>query len=63
MPEEDALRARPFGGEGLRGLEDLGGVREETSVPEVGASAFEDVDEVGCARGRRVGVRALEVEG
>ena len=45
------MRAGPFFGESLRSFEDVRGVGEEASVPEVGAAAFEDVD-----------VAALEVE-
>jgi hypothetical protein len=58
-------------GETLRSLEDLWGIGEEAAVPEVGAAAFEDVDEVGgWGEGRGsgggwsgVGAGALEVEG
>ncbi len=47
LPEEDALRAGPFGGEAGGGFEDGWGVGEEAAVPEVGAAAFEDVDGLG----------------
>ena len=61
----------PFGGEGGGGFEDGRGVGEEAAVPEVGAAAVEDVDEVGgggdrvvaVEAGAAVGAGALEVEG
>ena len=61
LPEEDALRAAPLGGDGLRRLEDGWGVGEEAAVPEVGRAAFEDVD---CLRGScgAGSAGALEVE-
>ncbi len=72
LPEEDALGTLPLGGEGGRGFEDFGGVGEEATVPEVGAAALEDVDELALRKGRGsgspmfqdgIGARALEVEG
>ncbi len=63
MPEEDALGAGPFGGQGGGGFEDPGGVGEEAAVPEVGAAALEDVEELRGVGLGRVGVGTLEVEG